>query len=222
MGRKLPGILRYLPNPTVVTRDLVKQSLDMLPAGASILDVGAGGRRIAKEVLAFDAVAAPGVDMVGDLHNLPFEPDSFDSVFCTGTLQHVRDPWQAVRQIHRVLKPGGMVYIDVAFMQGYMPDPTDYWRFTRDGIRLLCKQFDEIDSGVHIGPTCGLVWVLREWADSCFENRYLANLALTAMAMMTAPFRYVDYVLAQRPKGHRVASAVYFRGTKRKETSSNG
>ncbi|HWB13970.1 MAG TPA: class I SAM-dependent methyltransferase [Pirellulales bacterium] len=194
---------------------MVGHTLGLLSPEARIVDVGAGGRRITGDVVAVDAAHIPGVDVVADIHQLPLAEGSFDAVFCTGTLQHVRDPWGAVREFHRALKPGGIVYIDVAFMQGYMQDPADYWRFTREGLRLMCQGFEEIDCGVQIGPTCGLVWVLREWADSCFENRYLANLALIATALATAPLRYVDYFVWRKSKAHRVASAVYFRGRKR-------
>lgn len=46
MGWGLPGILRLLPSPTLVTEDQIRKTLDMLPSNAKILDVGAGGRRI--------------------------------------------------------------------------------------------------------------------------------------------------------------------------------
>ena len=214
MGWGLPGILRLLPSPTVVPRPQIQRTLELLPAHARILDVGAGGRRITPTIVAFDAVPAPGVDIVGDIHNMPIPSDSFDCVFCTGTLEHVADPWQSVREIHRVLKPGGLVHIDVPFIQGYHADPTDYWRFTLDGLKLLCQSFEEIDSGVHIGPTCALVWVAREWADSSCKNRYLGNLFLAFVALLTAPLKYLDYLLINKPKSHRVASAFFFRGRK--------
>jgi SAM-dependent methyltransferase len=193
----------------------IERTLDILPKGATILDVGAGGRRITPGVITFDAVAGPQVDVVGDIHNMPIADDSYDCVFCTGTLEHVRDPWQAVREIHRVLKPTGIVHVDVPFIQGYHADPTDYWRFTLDGLRLLCKDFDEVDAGVHIGPSCALVWVAREWADSWSTNRYVSNLLLALAAIVTAPLKYFDYLMIHRPRSHRVASAVYFRGRKR-------
>lgn len=204
-----------LPSPTLVTVDHVQQTLDRLPPGAKILDVGAGGRRIAPQVTTFDAFAGPNVDVVGDIHAMQFPDDSYDCVFCTGTLEHVANPWRAVEEIHRVTRPGGMVYVDVPFIQGYHADPTDYWRFTIDGLRHLCGSFDEVDSGVHIGPTCGLVWIAREWANSISNDRIVSNLALVAMALVTAPFRYLDYLLLRSPRSHHVASAVYFRGTKR-------
>jgi SAM-dependent methyltransferase len=213
MGRKLPGILRFLPGPTIVPRERVSATLKALAPDRRILDVGAGGRRIVPDVIALDAVPMAGVDVVADLHRLPFRDEAFDCVFCTGTLQHVRNPGQAVREMYRVLRPGGVVHIDVAFMQGYMRDPDDFWRFTVDGLKLLCQDFKEIASGVHIGSSCAVVWIVREWANSCVNNRWLANFFLIPVALLTAPFRYLDYLI-QNPQSHRVASAVYFCGHK--------
>lgn len=186
----------------------------MLPPDGKICDVGAGGRRITPEVVTVDFVPGPGVDIAGDIHALPIPTDSFDCVFCTGTLEHVRDPAKAVHELLRILKPGGIIHIDVPFIQGYHPDPVDYWRFTREGLRLLCKPFDEIDSGTYIGPTCGLVWVVREWANSWTSNRIASNLLLIPTAILSAPLKYLDYFLIDSSRSHHVASAVYFRGRK--------
>src|SRR5262245_63936790 len=163
MGWTLPGVLRWLPVPTITPRQQVVRTLETLASGARIIDIGAGGRRINPQVMTFDMFPGPDVDFVGDIHCMPIENESFDCVICTGTLEHVRDPWQAVREIFGILKPGGFVHFDVPLLQGYHADPTDYWRFTLDGLKLLCQCFQEIESGVHIGPSCGLVWVLREW-----------------------------------------------------------
>jgi SAM-dependent methyltransferase len=186
----------------------------MLPADARVCDVGAGGRRITPNVVAVDAFPGPGVDIVGDIHELPIPDDSMDCVVCTGTFEHIRAPWVAVQELRRILKPGGIVYIDVPFIQGYHRDPVDYWRFTLDGLRLLCQDFEEIDSGTHIGPTCGLIWIIREWANSLTSHRLLSNLLLIPVALLTAPFRYLDYLLIRGERSHHVASAVYFRGRK--------
>ena len=159
MGWGLPGILHFLPSPTLVPHNEIGNTLNLVPAEATICDVGAGGRRLTPATITVDAIRAPNVDLIGDIHNLPLNDASVDCVFCTGTLEHVRDPAQAVRELNRILKPGGMVHIDVPFIQGYHPDPTDYWRFTLTGLQLLCSGFDELSSGAYIGPSCGLVWI---------------------------------------------------------------
>lgn len=150
MGWKRPGILNFLPSPTVTPRNELGRTLDLLDSDAKI--VGAGGRRVTQNSLTVDAIPASGVDLIGDIHGLPLKDDFADAVICTGTLEHVRDPRLAVAELYRILKPGGVIHIDVPFIQGYHPDPTDYWRFTLDGLRLLCEDFDETDAGVHIGP----------------------------------------------------------------------
>jgi SAM-dependent methyltransferase len=215
MGWGLPGILRLLPSPTVVPKNQIAETLALLPANARICDVGAGGRRITPDVVAVDFIAAPGVDVVGDIHDLPIDSNSFDCVFCTGTLEHIRDPAKGLSELTRILKPGGIIYIDVPFIQGYHPDPTDYWRFTLEGLRLLCQGLEEIDAGTYIGPTCGMVWIAREWANSLSANRIVSNLFLIPVAITTAPLKYIDYLIIRNRRSHHVASAVYFRGRKR-------
>jgi SAM-dependent methyltransferase len=170
-------------------------------------------------VTTFDAVEGKDIDIVGDIHAMPIPDESYDCVFCTGTLEHVADPWRAVQEIYRVTRAGGVVHVDVPFIQGFHADPNDYWRFTLEGLRLLCKPFQELESGVHIGHTCGLVWIAREWANSVRDDRIVSNLLLVMMAVITAPFRFLDHIWMRSSRSHRVASAVFFRG-RRPENSS--
>ena len=50
---------------------------------------------------------------VSDVRSLPFRDGSFDAVYSMGTIEHFLDPQTAVREIHRVLRPGGRVVIGV-------------------------------------------------------------------------------------------------------------
>lgn len=54
-----------------------------------------------------------GVDLLGDLHHLPFHDSSVDFLLTQHTLEHVEDPLQCIREIYRVVKPGGLVKIVV-------------------------------------------------------------------------------------------------------------
>jgi SAM-dependent methyltransferase len=127
--------------------------LPHLRAGQRLLDVGCGPGTItvdlaglvehvtgldqADEVLvhARQAAAARGVTNVdfttGDVHGLTFEDDSFDVVHAHQLLQHVGDPVQALRELRRVCRPGGVVAArdsDYAAFAWYPGDPVlDAW-----------------------------------------------------------------------------------------------
>ena len=46
--------------------------------------------------------------MVGDIYDLPFEDGEFDVVFSHSVTEHLSDPERALRELHRVVKPGGV------------------------------------------------------------------------------------------------------------------
>ena len=77
--------------------------------------------------------------------DLKFDDNSFDLVVSDQVLEHVEgDPFQAVRESHRILKPGGIaVHTTVMLFQihGY---PSDFWRYTPDCLKMLCRDFDQI------------------------------------------------------------------------------
>jgi ubiquinone/menaquinone biosynthesis C-methylase UbiE len=68
---------------------------------------------------------------VADVHAMPFEDDTFDVVHAHQVLQHVGDPVQALREMRRVCKPGGVVAArdsDYAAFVWYPSNPTlDEW-----------------------------------------------------------------------------------------------
>jgi ubiquinone/menaquinone biosynthesis C-methylase UbiE len=66
----------------------------------------------------------------------------FDIVVCTEVLEHTLNPFEAVKEIYRILKPNGIACISVPFnlrIHGPLPD---CWRFTEHGLRALFKSFE--------------------------------------------------------------------------------
>lgn len=80
-----------------------------------------------------------GLTLIGDGHCLPLRQDRADTVVCSHVLEHVRDPRQVVRELARVLKPGGTLILPVPFLFGIHSAPHDYWRFTRYGLTELVQ-----------------------------------------------------------------------------------
>ena len=92
-------------------------------------------------------------DVEGDARLLPFPDRSFDAVMSTQVLEHVIDPGASLREMARVLAPGGRL---VSTCPGTWPAheiPHDYWRFTRWGLEHLLANagFEHVTVGAQGG-----------------------------------------------------------------------
>ncbi len=77
--------------------------------------------------------------------NLGFPDSSFDIVLSDQVLEHIEgDPFDAVRECKRVLKPGGLVLHTTCFINPIHQDPRDFWRFTPDALSLMHSDFSQI------------------------------------------------------------------------------
>ena len=124
---------------TVVRHELAAL-LASIGDGQRALNIGSGESDLHSGVINLDVDPSDHTDCVGDALVLPFESDTFQLVLSQETMEHVADPFQAVREMGRVLKTDGVLYLQVPFVLGYHPDPEDYWRFTHSGVRRLIEQ----------------------------------------------------------------------------------
>ena len=63
-------------------------------------------------------IESPLADMHFDLHQIPLEDNRFDVVFCNHVLEHVTDDAQCLRELYRVMKPGGWGIFQVPWVPG--------------------------------------------------------------------------------------------------------
>ncbi len=103
-----------------------------LEGGEQILEIGSGlgllGKAIKEEVgadmkyfgveLAYNPAKKSKENFIeptqSDVLSLPFSDESFDAIISTDVLEHIPDAQNAVKEIHRVLKPGGKVFFVIA------------------------------------------------------------------------------------------------------------
>lgn len=85
------------------------------------------------------------IDHNCDILDLQFENESFGAVACISILEHIAQPELAIKELYRVLKPGGHIWIQVPLQFPYHEAPKDYWRVTPDGLRLWMHGFSEIE-----------------------------------------------------------------------------
>lgn len=124
-----------------------------------VLDIGGGGRFtkwLSKyknlfencDYKTMDFDDSTGADIVGDIHNIPIKDESIDAIICSSVLEHVENPIISVREIHRILKKGGKLFVHIPSIYPYHARSGhyhDYWRFFDDTINLLFKDFSKVE-----------------------------------------------------------------------------
>lgn len=121
-----------------------------IPDDSKILDIGAGGCPYKKlfshcEYYSQDFVQlSPSqiqdktgygkIDYVCDILDIPVSDNSFDFIICTEVIEHVPDPISVIKEISRILKPGGTLLITAPLQSGLHQEPyhfyggfTKYW-----------------------------------------------------------------------------------------------
>jgi hypothetical protein len=119
--------------------------------GGVVLDFGAGHPhpdRLRPHVLLHEAVNYNQIDVVSITPRLPYRDGAFDAIISQAVFEHIPRPWEVARELHRVLKPGGQIHIDTAFMQPFHSDPDHYFNMTILGVREIFNSFHEVRVGV--------------------------------------------------------------------------
>jgi ubiquinone/menaquinone biosynthesis C-methylase UbiE len=74
-----------------------------------------------------------------DLAEIPVDGDRFDHVLLTQVLEHVPEPTKVLSELHRVLKPGGVLWLTAPLFYAEHERPYDFYRYTRFGLRHLLE-----------------------------------------------------------------------------------
>ncbi len=126
--------------------EFVRQALQ---SDGLILELGAGVDLCTHpNLVTTDAfVYSSHLDYVVDAHAMPFEDNSFDYIYSLAVFEHLHSPWVAAKEIFRVLKPGGKVYVLTAFIQHMHGYPHHYFNMTDMGAERIFADFEIISSG---------------------------------------------------------------------------
>lgn len=116
--------------------------LACVPPGAAVLDVGArdgGLRGYLPAGVRYQGVeinpefSAPDILIRDISEGLPFDDTAFDYVFCIEVLEHVPEPFRTLSEIHRVLRPGGVLILSV-------PNPYHFKEIVWNLLRIPDRQ----------------------------------------------------------------------------------
>jgi len=93
------------------------------------------------EIIKTDCKNGKGIDKIVDFNQiLPFEDNFFDNILFFNALYIVEDRVKLLKEMKRILKSGGKIFIASPFIANEMPEPHDYCRLTYEGLK---KEFKE-------------------------------------------------------------------------------
>lgn len=146
-------------DPAFIARSRLRQAVATLAAQLALdgrgtwLDLGCGSRPY-ESLFAVDHYVGLDVlssghppadkhhDLLFDGANIPVRSDSVDGVLCTQVLEHTARPAALLKEIRRVLKPGGALVMTAPFVWEEHEQPYDFFRYTEFGLRHLLADND--------------------------------------------------------------------------------
>ena len=165
------GDIMVLPKialrPSLVTnhrqKEKIRRFIESFGTHSVLIDLGSSSRRLSRNIVNLDLFPNCNVDILSDIHSIPLKDDSIDGVIITGVFEHIEKPETVAKEIYRILKPNGLVFASVPFMQGYHPDPTDFQRYTIEGIQRLFYMFERVEVCNTRGSGSTISWLLTEF-----------------------------------------------------------
>lgn len=142
------GVRVFAPTYPFAFERRVRKHLDC--ARQIVVDAGCGTHRCDEHAIGVDLYDYEAVDIVCDLHALPFKAGSVDAFITRSVLEHLPDPCSVVRGFLRCTRPGGIGMHQVPFLFPFHASPHDYRRFTHMGLRQLFadwKLVEQVNSG---------------------------------------------------------------------------
>jgi len=145
----------------ITLRNAVKEFAESIPPSARVLDAAAGlkpyetfFRHCRYESCDFGNVQEfyGNIDdgnrgdissrhtYICPIEKIPVADDTFDFILCTQVLEHVPDPVAAVKELRRVLKSSGQLFLTVPQGYGVHGEPYNFFYFTKYGLELVLKQ----------------------------------------------------------------------------------
>ena len=193
----------------------VRKSL--LP-GQIAVNVGSGNSVLGPEFTNVDLMPYPNVHVATSADALPFQDSSVDVLVSIAVLEHVKAPAEMIDEFFRVLRPGGIAYVFVPFIQGFHASPHDYQRYTLPGLEHQLGAF-KIVHRVVVGPTSGLIWIASEWTALAlsFGSRRLQGVLALGFAALLSPLKFLDVALRHFPGAENISTGFFLGAQKPRE-----
>jgi uncharacterized protein YbaR (Trm112 family) len=179
----------------------------------AVLDFGCGSQALDDpNIVRMDVGLHPYVDVVGDVHALPFRDEALQLALGGAVFEHLRDPWQAASELARVLSPGGFVYADWNFVFAYHGYPSHYFNASVDGVREVFSRHLEVVE-IDVAPFQGPGAALRQVIGTYLQHAHAADEEARALrhaleGILLQPLEPLDRAIPPEDR-HRIAAGVH-------------
>lgn len=149
MNRFLHGVARAVAESFELPQPILEIGAYQVAGQASLINLRSLFPN--KHYTGIDVREGPGVDCVADVERLPQATESAGTVIALSTFEHVPHFWRGFEEVHRVLRPDGVLFVSCPFHFHIHNHPNDYWRFTPEAFKLLLEGYPQKIIGWH-GP----------------------------------------------------------------------
>ncbi len=185
--------------------------LKRYPTTGTILNLGSGPKIIGPEVTNVDIYPYAGVSLVADVSAVPLKDNNASRIISDNVLEHVKDPSLAVKEMYRLLEPGGLVYVAVPFIYPFHSSPSDYQRWSAEGLRVLFRDFEMVEIGTLAGPFSAFcAWTIHTVGFVfSFGSPSLNSLFTNVSMFVLFPVKFLDIIFGTWPSSVTVAAVLY-------------
>ena len=131
-------------------------------------------------------------DLFANAEALPLRNDSIDHALLIDVLEHLPQPERCLNEIHRTLKQGGSLTIQVPFLYPIHDAPLDFHRWTRHGLELSARRHGfRIESAIAIGHPVETATLNANIAMSKTVLNWIAGRNPLALTVIVLPFIFL-------------------------------
>lgn len=175
------------------------------------INLGSGGRVVHSTFINVDITKYPIVDIVSDITAVPLPDGHATMIVSDNVLEHVKSPDEAVKEIYRLLSPGGVAYINTPFLYPFHSSPGDYQRWTAEGLKKLFSEFTICEVGVRSGPfsvfTVQCVYLFAGLLSLGSKSIY--KILVDVLIFVFFPIKYLDVLGNHFPFAIDYAASLY-------------
>lgn len=192
--------------------------LDKLLKGGLILNLGSGSTKYPEGVINVDIEHFPNVDIVSDGCQLPFAEETFDAIISEAVIEHVKYPKTFLDEVRRCLKKDSTIFIVAPFIHPFHGYPSDFQRYSIEGLKVLFEDFEEVESGVYRGPSVAFVNFVSDYLAGLFFCKKLEShiLLKSIFTLIIFPVKFLDIILIKSKNSFTSAHCVYYIGKVKK------